>query len=366
MTHEIQATGRRPRVRTAQLLARLLISAIAIVLCLGTLELIGVLWELSTAQGQYGWTLVASRRLELEPAGSVDRPYSLLRPNTRAIWEGIPVETNSQGFRDEEFSQIKPDGRYRILNLGDSIAFGWEVQQESTYGSQLEHLLNAQKNGLRYEVINTAVPGWSLLDERNFLLEQGLSYQPDLVLLDFTTVNDVGLSQSVEGKKTLFTWLRDHTHAWPFLTIQTRFLLSRYVGPEAIPVLNPLDDPKVYFPVDENDPVWEKVWAPIAEMAEKCKERGIDFVIVLFPTAFQINSSQHPDTPQKALNKRAAAAQIQLVDLTPIYKAACEDLGPRACDGYVNELFVDVWMHPTALGHRLAAEALFQKVLEHN
>jgi phospholipase/lecithinase/hemolysin len=46
------------------------------------------------------------------------------------------------------------------------------------------------------------------------------------------------------------------------------------------------------------------------------------------------------------------------VDLLPIYRQACDDAAPGACEGYENLLFADVWMHPNPLGHRLAAEAL--------
>ena len=96
----------------------------------------------------------------------------------------------------------------------------------------------------------------------------------------------------------------------------------------------------------------------IAEMAQACQERGIRFVVVAFPTAFQLNSAGHPDVPQRVLGRRAAAAGIEFVDLLPVYRRACEDATPGACEGYENLLFADVWMHPNPLGHRLAAEAL--------
>ena len=60
----------------------------------------------------------------------------------------------------------KPAGTYGILNLGDSVVFGWEVRQEDTYGKQLEKMLNTQANlnlvrtnESGYEVINAGVPG---------------------------------------------------------------------------------------------------------------------------------------------------------------------------------------------------------------
>lgn len=105
-----------------------------------------------------GWTLVASRRLNLEPQGSSGQLYYLFRPNEDYLWKGTPVHINSKGFRTEEFEVPKPEGIYRILNVGDSIAFGWEVSQEDTYGKQLESILNARNDGVHYEVINAGIP----------------------------------------------------------------------------------------------------------------------------------------------------------------------------------------------------------------
>lgn len=347
------------RGRKVQFATGLLISAVTMLLCLGSVELVGYLWERSTAQGPLGWTLVASRRLHLERHGSPDRPYYLFRPNEDYLWEGIPVHINSRGFRTDEFAVPKPAGTYRILNVGDSVAFGWEVRQEDTYGKQLERMLNARNDGRRYEVINAGIPAWTIEAERNFLLQEGLDYQPDLVLLDVTIVNDIyGSGPAVSERQTLFQWLRDHTYFWPFLTTQARFLLAKQRGPEAIPVLNPPHHAAAYYPLHEDSPVWDGVWAPIAEMGQACQQRGIRFVVVAFPTAFQLNSAAHPDVPQRVLGQQSAAAGIEFVDLLPVYRQACDDAVAGACEGYENLLFADVWMHPNPLGHRLAAETL--------
>lgn len=341
-------------------LAGPLIALITIILFLGTLELVAYFWERNTAQGPLGWTLVASRRMPPVRYGSDDQPYFLLEPNQGYIWEGIPVHINSRGFRTEEFAIPKPPDTYRILNLGDSVAFGWEVREEDTYGQQLAEILNQQTDGRNYEVINAGVPGWSLNTERNFLEQEGLNYQPDLVLLDLTIVNDIYAEDSPNEEKrfSLFDWLRDNTYAWPFLTIQTRFLLSKQYGPEAIPVLNPGTNPEFYFPLDKNDSVWDKQWRVIAEMHQAAKEQGAEFVIVAFPTALQVNSSAHPNIPQQVFGDRAREKGINFVDLTPVFQEACEGINRSDCEGFENKLFADVWMHPTKLGHELAAQHL--------
>jgi hypothetical protein len=295
----------------------------------------------------------------MERHGTADMPYYLLRPNREYKWEGIPVQINSRGFRTEEFAVPKPANTYRILNLGDSIVFGWEVRQEETYGKRLEYVLNKREDGSKYEVINAGIPAWNLESERNFLLQEGLEYQPDLVILDVTIVNDIfGQGPAVSEEQTLFQWLRDHTYGWPFLTTQARFLLARQRGPEAIPVLNPPREAGAYFPLEENNPVYDQIWGYIAEMYAACQQRGINFLLVVFPTAFQLNSANHPDVPQRVIAERALEAGISYLDLLPVYRQICEQAAKGACEGYENLLFADVWMHPNPFGHQLAAQEI--------
>lgn len=346
-----------------RMLTGVMISFGTVLLCVFGIELAGYIWEHNTAQGQLGWTLVASRRMDLVRRGTDERPYYLFQPNEEYLWEGIPVNINSLGFRNEEFNTFKPTGVYRILNIGDSVAFGWEIHQEDTYGKQLERMLNNRNDGNRYEVINAAIPAWNLEAERNFLLQEGLGYQPDLVLLDLTLVNDIyGHGPALSEKQTVFQWLRDYTYGWPFLTTQVRFILAKHRGPEAIPVLNPPRNADAYYPLDEKSPVWDEIWNLIVEIKQACQERKIEFILVVFPTAFQLNSAEHPDVPQRVLEERAALADIELVDLLPAYREACDKESTDACEGYENLLFADVWMHPNTEGHQIAAHALSDKI----
>jgi hypothetical protein len=297
--------------------------------------------------------------MPLERKGAEDRPYYLLQAGEDYNWEGIPVHINSYGYRTPEFAIPKPPNTYRILNIGDSVVFGWEVRQKETYGQQLASLLNEQDDDLRYEVINAGVPGWNLETARNFLLQEGLSYQPDLVLLEVTVVNDIyGRSPGNTGRLGLFDWLRDNTYTWPFITTQARFLLARNKGPEAIPVLNPPKKASAYYPLDEDHQRWDLLWQQILEMQKAAQDQGVDFLLLIFPTALQFNSAEHPDVPQRVFTARAREAGIEFVDLLPIYKQECEQAAPSSCEGFENMLSADIWMHPTVLGHTLAAEKI--------
>ncbi len=103
----------------------------------------------------------------------------------------VTYATNSSGFRDVNHSVKKEPGVYRILVLGDSMTFGVGTPMEETYPKVLEKFLNSREEGKRYEVINTAVPGYSTSQEYNFLMHAGMAYQPDMVIEGFFGMKDV-------------------------------------------------------------------------------------------------------------------------------------------------------------------------------
>jgi hypothetical protein len=138
----------------------------------------------------------------------------------------------------------------------------------------------------------------------------------------------------------------------------TQYARAGEVGPEAIPELNPPQEARRYYPLREDNEIYDQVWGYIAEMAAASEERGIPFLVIVFPTAFQVNSAAHPTVPQQVLGGRAAEANVNWLDLTPAFSEGCAAAGPDACEGYNNALFSDVWMHPNAAGHRLAAEEI--------
>lgn len=94
----------------------------------------------------------------------------------------IEFRTNSKGVRaDREIPYAKPVGVRRIVVLGDSFGMGYEVSLEDAFTTRLERALNAA--GVRCEVVNLSVSGHGNAEELILLREEGLRYQPDLVLV---------------------------------------------------------------------------------------------------------------------------------------------------------------------------------------
>lgn len=97
------------------------------------------------------------------------------------------IENDSHGFRGPEVGTVDAAATYRILCVGDSITFGFNVDQDDTYPHQLQALLASRHPGRQIEVVNGGVPGWSWLQGLRFLETRGLALAPDAVLIGHGT-----------------------------------------------------------------------------------------------------------------------------------------------------------------------------------
>jgi hypothetical protein len=343
----------------------MLLSGFSLLFFLGALEIVAYLWERGEANGPYAWELVASRRIELVVRTDPEPGYTLLAPGTQGKWGGITLTANQMGLRGPETTFEKPAGTVRILNLGDSIAMGWAVSYEDTYGHQLEGLLaGADDSGAKYEVINAGVPGWNPKNELAYLLDEGFRYEPDLIVLDMTLVNDIyGRTALARLREPgLIDWLQTNTYFYPFLTIQMKWVEARSQGEDRIDIIDPPTRASSYFPVARTGEQWDELWEVIFEIDRAAELQGIPLILVMFPLEFQVVDHDFPTTPQDVLRDRAEQANIPVIDLLPVFRQACVEKPDGPCELEDRYLFADVWMHPSAIGHRLTAERLFPPV----
>lgn len=103
------------------------------------------------------------------------------------------VRINSDGLRDREHAKPKPADTVRIAVLGDSFSEAMHVPMEQTFWSLLERQLQECNAfpGKKIEVINFGVSGYGTAQELLTLRQKVWDYSPDVVLLAFTTYNDI-------------------------------------------------------------------------------------------------------------------------------------------------------------------------------
>jgi lysophospholipase L1-like esterase len=106
------------------------------------------------------------------------------RPSQSGVFRKDPfeiqVDINSFGLRDDEFPREKPEGRQRIVVLGDSFAWGFGVEQPDIFTELLEESLDG------VDVINAGVSGYASDQQLLWLQSDGMRFSPDLVVLVFT------------------------------------------------------------------------------------------------------------------------------------------------------------------------------------
>src|SRR5215470_7272233 len=80
------------------------------------------------------------------------------RPNCSGVLSETPLRTNSLGLRGPE---VPADGARRILAVGDSCTWGWQVEEQESYPAVLQQLLDERYGPGAYHVINGGVPGYT-------------------------------------------------------------------------------------------------------------------------------------------------------------------------------------------------------------
>lgn len=126
---------------------------------------------------------------------------------THSIYGKISdVRTNSHGLRDDREYLYEKRNSTRIIILGDSFAFGNGVNIEESYPEYLRELYKNQD----VEVINFGVPGYGINNEYLSFIEEGLNYDPDVVLIGYVT-NDWNTHQIIKKDDGQYIINKSHT-----------------------------------------------------------------------------------------------------------------------------------------------------------
>lgn len=105
-------------------------------------------------------------------------------PNSVVSEGKVDYRYNRAGFRDVDHSIRKLSGIKRIIVVGDSVTEGYGVEWKYVFANLLQSRLGPQR-----EVIVLAAGGLNTPQEVHLLKQEGLSYAPDLVVINFV-LND--------------------------------------------------------------------------------------------------------------------------------------------------------------------------------
>jgi GDSL-like lipase/acylhydrolase family protein len=117
--------------------------------------------------------------LEYDPQADLLVP----KPGYEVKGARIDIKINSLGFRGDDFERRKPPHTVRIAALGASTTFCAEVSDNhKTWPHRLQEKLADAYPGLKFEVINTAVGGYTAAENLRNLTYRVLPLEPDLAL----------------------------------------------------------------------------------------------------------------------------------------------------------------------------------------
>jgi hypothetical protein len=360
---------------------------------------VGLLISLGVAE--LGLRAIGVEHREYVP-GTIWLTYKYPEPNTTTQYVGylpylvkefdVPVHINHRGWRDREFSYVKPAGVFRVVVVGDSYVEGKEVLLEKTFHKRLEARLNEElaRPDLRFEVIALSRGGISTDMELRVIRERASRYAPDLVVLAFYAGNDVrGNLPSLEreynrwveevyGTKVVpariactdsLTWLNGSR----LNNVLTARLCDLYIA-RLYEFRDDLDAKDMISPDGavfrgEYNKRWRRAWRISGELIGSSKhaveQMGASFLLMMVHSAqlagvtggglASDTETFDIDRPFEMLHEICAQRKIDCLDLRPALERFQAETGQPyywRYDAHWNEN-----------GHRVAADALFDRLL---
>lgn len=344
------------------ILPRLALSIVTLFILLGFIDL--------------GLRLYVSKKLPIIFKLSESTAYKL-NPNYQGNFSDVLVKTNSQGFRqNKDIQSNKEPSTRRILGLGDSVAFGFGLEEEKTYLRQLENLLN-QSPKTRYEVINASVTGYNTFQERKLLQENIFKLKPNIIILSFV-LNDIAGDFHIPNMvyRTLipfkigaysvddlnpfekfFYFLFQHTYVYQFIHPK----LSRFWGfedPSTMRMIGHYDERTLFFYKNGYYPQ-KKYWGSFPQVEEELKminelvnKNNAKLLIVIFPVQIQLEDKSLRK-PQEILEGFCKENSLYCLDLLPILEKEKQ------------KVFLDIG-HPNAYSSEIITRAIWEYLVKNN
>jgi lysophospholipase L1-like esterase len=306
------------------------------------------------------------------------------------------AEISEQSTRDEAVPLPKPAGLFRVLVLGDSVAYGAALAREQTFPNQLEALLREQYPAA--EVVNAGVSGYTAYNELQYYLARGREFEADLVIVAFCLNDAVNPRLHWGGApgvrfpaEAIPNPDYDREHILPKISamnergrlraseesvwrrLLNRSELYRAVAPgiaglfrrgdealahtpEGWPVYLTAEDEISIETLMGDTPEWRWLTDIYTRLDAAVRADNARLFVALFPLAYQLEAG-YPFLPQRRLASFCEQKGIPTLDLTPAFARR----GKERVFMLNNSGYYDVW-HLSEEGHRLAAEELLRSL----
>lgn len=255
-------------------------------------------------------------------SGSFNAGVGMFRPGaqSRVSWPpqlAYTVRINALGLRGPEVALEPPADKTRILALGDSMTFGYYVEQDQTFPARLQAELVAG-SWEAVEVVNGGAGGWSIEDQARFVEERALKLKPDVVTLNFCANDIADLQRPRCIYQTQIAELDTHGGLKPILygtaiyelVLRGKIALKRRRLERAGKVPHPLSS--VDVPEAKQAELWKRYAEWLDRLHAALRAQGIPLVVCYLPDAYKLKEKL-PATDEARLRALCNERSISFV-----------------------------------------------------
>lgn len=270
-----------------------------------------------------------------------DRIAVRMKPNVSMNLGGVAVVTNSDGYRDREFSKTRLPGEVLIGVVGDSVTFGQGVLQDFTYPAILEKNLNSVGHERRFRVWNLGVCGYNTEQEYYVMESFLLPRKPDVIVLGYNLHNfqpidlqkqtrTKGSPQDIINKAVSYA---DELHTFHILKNRIGTIMRKInPGWYASSFVDEIN--RNYCSTDGS---WQTRRRFLEDMHALCKDNDVRFLVAIFPTMIDFDNYPFLKSNQTLIDF-FSSRNIDHIDLFPYFKGLdCTQFHVSFLDAHPNE-----------------------------
>ena len=262
----------------------------------------------------------------------------------------VHIHINDFGLRNDQPVEAAADATWFV---GDSMTFGWGVEEDQRYSTVVGQLLGRPK-------YNVASPGTDVCGYRSLVSRMPATIRPSAVVIGLVLENDLAVYDCATRTKidrpsrlpsliAFKVWLTGHSALYNFLTVSLKKVDFVRQAMTAIGLINQEQAYKRFFEPDEIAAVTASTADTLAEL---CRDLPKDTpcAVLVMPARFEIAYDDKPYRDARlAINNALSERGINVIDPFDAFKAAGFKATHFVHDG-----------HWSPLGHQIAAEAVAQ------
>lgn len=303
-----------------------------------------------------------------------------LKPNTSRYYRGedydkkILYATNKYGQRSPDFT-LTENNRKKILVVGDSIPFGFGVEEKHTFPRFLEKDLNHKV--IKTRVINAGMGTYNIIQDYWYIKHKGQVFKSDLVILCLNLSNLVKISDWIFDSKKNYvrpkypeeTKFKSNTRGlfggkyskvgkYLDKLYLFRFIIKPYIEKKLSHqnkknFIGNIDQIKKYIEIykSKTDKDFNLRIEYLSEIKNQCRAIGTELLVLIFPFTSQLeNNFKDISLPQQLIIDYCKKRKIRVKSVLEMFQ---KNKHSRAVGYYY---FDEV--HLTKQGHKFVAQNL--------